>query len=332
MSGIVGHTMYALLAEQKLRPRHPAVADLLKRNRASYLCGAYLGCDIQTLPEAICVDTGEEVGYGTVPLEKSPLTGGPVKPWTLRHEDTEYRARDIHDRFYGRAHLVFGWHAADRRHTVPWDHLADYAAMTFQDALDLFPAGDSKLAYLFGWLVHIVGDSLIKSIRPGLSMKLLDGLYTPRNRPVQDLVTYHEVGVKELGLDWPKLLADLAAAPVEPVQTHYMRAARPRGVLAQSFTNAWSPADEKLLTRVCEENRRYLRKYLTRLLPQYELKNEAGMLRCDPELSRQSGGLSYDQMVVEARRAGLRETLGKIADESAELCGQVIERVPAIGR
>src|SRR4051812_16116989 len=98
MSGIVGHTVYAVLAEQKLRPRYPAVADLLKRHRASYLCGAYLGCDIQTLPEAICLNTGEEVGFGTVPLEKSPLTGGPVKPWTLLFEGTHYRAREIHDR------------------------------------------------------------------------------------------------------------------------------------------------------------------------------------------------------------------------------------------
>ena len=40
--------------------------------------------------------------------------------------------------------------------------------------------------------------------------------------------------------------------------------------------------------------------------------------------------MSYDEMVEEARRAGLRETLAKIADESAALCGQVIERVPRL--
>lgn len=94
MSGIIGHSIYAVLTEQKLRSTHPRIAALLKRQWASYLCGAYLGCDIQTLPEAVCVDTGEEVGYGTVPITKSPLTGGAVKEWELAFEDHKYRPRD----------------------------------------------------------------------------------------------------------------------------------------------------------------------------------------------------------------------------------------------
>lgn len=200
--------------------------------------------------------------------------------------------------------------------------------MTMQDAIDLFPPGESKLAYLFGWLVHIVGDSLIKSVQPGLKMKLLDGLYTPRNRPVQDLVTYHEIGRKELGLDWPKLLRDLAAVPVEPVQTHAMRVARPRGTLAANFSNAWTPADEKLLTFVCHENRRYLKKYLERLLPEYELKQVGDEWQCHAEMSRQAGGLSYSQMVATAREAGFRETLTQIAEEAASQCARVIRQVP----
>lgn len=93
MSGIIGHSIYAVLTEQKLRSTHPRIAVLLKRQWASYLCGAYLGCDIQTLPEAVCVDTGEEVGYGTVPITKSPLTGGAVKEWELAFEDHKYRPR-----------------------------------------------------------------------------------------------------------------------------------------------------------------------------------------------------------------------------------------------
>jgi hypothetical protein len=330
MSGIIGHTMYAVQAADKLLAGHPSVAAMLKRQWSSYLCGAYLGCDIQTLPEAVCVDTGEEVGYGTVPLTKSPLTGGEVKPWVLKHEGREYRPRDIHKRFYGRAHLVFGWNVADRKHTVPWDHLGDYAALTFQDANELYPAGESKLAYLFGWLVHIVGDSLIKSVQPGLKMKLLDGLYTPRNRPVQDLVTYHEIGRKELGLDWPELLSDVAATRVEPVQLHAMRVTRPRGALAASFTNAWSWADEELMTLVCQENRRYLKTYVERLLPTYELTRVGAERKCDAELSRRTGGLQYSEMVHAAQQAGLRDTLNQIADEAVSLFDQVISRVPAL--
>ena len=291
-----------------------------------------LGCDIQTLPEAICVQTGEEIGFGTVPISKSPITGGEVKPWTMTYDGREYRPREIHERFYGRAHVVFGWSVADRQHTVPWDHLSDFAAMTMQDAIDLYPSGESKVAYLFGWLVHIVGDSMIKSVRPGLKMKLLDGLYTARNRPVQDLVTWHEIVVNELGLDWSKLLRDLANSPVEPVQLHAMRVTRPRGMLAANFSNAWSPSDEALMTFVLKENRRYLKKYLERLLPDYKLTQVGNEWHCDAEMSRQSGGLSYSEMVAAAREAGLRDTLNQIAAEAANQCEQVIQRVPRLFR
>ena len=60
-------------------------------------------------------------------------------------------------------------------------------------------------------MAHVVSDSLIKSVQPGIELHLLDGKYTPRNRPIQDLVTFHEIGVKEFGLNWAALLADLAA-------------------------------------------------------------------------------------------------------------------------
>ncbi len=74
MSGIVGHATYAILGAKAARQRRLSVAPLIARHWAAYLAGSYLGCDIQTMPEAVCLDTGREVGYGTVPLEKSPLT------------------------------------------------------------------------------------------------------------------------------------------------------------------------------------------------------------------------------------------------------------------
>ena len=75
--------MYAVLAEKAAAKRKLSIVPVLRRNYASYLCGAYLGCDIQTLPEAVCLDTGLEVGYGTAPLKHSPITGGKVKPWVF---------------------------------------------------------------------------------------------------------------------------------------------------------------------------------------------------------------------------------------------------------
>ncbi len=330
MSGIIGHTMFAILAGKAAVQNKLPIAAVIHRHYASYLCGSYLGCDIQTMPEAICVDTGQEVGYGTAPLEKSPITGGAVKPWALKFDGRDYRPGEIHRMFYGRSHLVFGWSPADRKHTVPWDHLPDYAAMAAQDTIDLFGPGQRNLAYLFGWLAHVVGDSLIKSVRPGITLDLLDGKYTPANRPIQDLVTFHEIGRKEFRLDWASLLTDLAETPVEPMQLHYMRVGRPRGMLAADFRNAWAPEHEKLLARVLEENRRYQRIRNPRLIKQYELTKTRAGWRCNAELSRKAGGLSYAEMVELADKANFRHALWQMGEAILKLFEQVIERVPAL--
>ncbi|HYF35619.1 MAG TPA: hypothetical protein VD994_10045, partial [Prosthecobacter sp.] len=158
MSGLVGHSLYAKLASREADRRGLSVAPLLARHEASFLAGAYLGCDIQVMPQAVCVDTGREVGFGTVPLDRSPITGGPVKPWTLTSNGQSYTPKQIHELFYGRAHLVFGWTSADTGLTVPWDHLDDYCALAIRDHLAAHPQADTAIAYLFGWMVHIVSD------------------------------------------------------------------------------------------------------------------------------------------------------------------------------
>ena len=330
MSGIVGHVMYGILGAKAALARKLPVAPLIHRHFASYLAGTYLGCDVQTMPEAVCVDTGQEVGYGTATLEKSPLTGGPVKPWKLKFGDAEYTPRDIHRMFYGRAHLVFGWHKTAIEHAVPWDHLPDYVADVAGDAVELFGPGERPLAYLFGWANHVVGDSKIKSVQPGIDLKLLDGKYTPRNRPIQDLVTFHEIGRKELGLNWRSLLDDLAATPVEPIQPHYMRVAKPKGRLARDFPNAWQPERESLLLRVLAENRRYQRIRNGRLLEQLKLTRAAGGWKCDDELSRRTGGLAYPEMVRLADEADFRHALWQIGEAAADLFEQVVRRQPLL--
>ena len=330
MSGIIGHTMYGVLAAKAAAARKLPVAPILHRHFASYLAGAYLGCDIQTMPEAICVDTGQEVGYGTAPLEKSPITGGRVKPWTLHFENRRYRPREIHTMFYGRSHLVFGWSRAERNNTVPWDHLADYVSDVIGDAIDLFGPGERQLAYLLGWANHVVGDSLIKSVHDGIDLKLLDGKYTPRNRPIQDLVTFHEIGQKELHLNWANLLADLAATPVEPIQFHYMRAAKSRGRLARDFSNAWEPDQEKLLRAVLKENRRYQTIRNPRILKQLKLMRTKRGWQCNAELSRRTGGLSYPEMVELADKADFRHALWQMGTAIADLYEQVVARQPLV--
>jgi hypothetical protein len=330
MSGIIGHTMYAILAGKAAEHRKLPVSPLINCHYASFLCGAYLGCDVQTMPEAVCVDTGQDVGYGTAPLEKSPLTGGEVRPWSLAFDGRSFRPRDIHRTFYGRAHLVFGWSTAERKHTVPWDRLPDYCAAVVQDLMELFGPGERQLAYLFGWMAHIVGDSLIKSVQPGIELKLLDGKYTPKNRPIQDLVTYHEIGVKELGLNWSAMLSDLAETPVEPIQSHYMRISQPRGELAADFPNGWSPQLAPLLAAVLKENRRYQAIRNPRLVKSYQLRRIGSEWTCSEELSRTTGGLSYREMVEVANAADFRHALWTMGEVIATLFEQVIERSPGL--
>jgi len=322
--------MYGILGGKAAAQRKLPVTNLIHRHYASFLCGTYLGCDIQTMPSSVCVDTGQDVGYGSTPLEKSPLTGGEVRPWSLELKGNRYLPEQIHRLYYGRAHLVFGWNGADRQHTVPWDHLPDYCAAVFEDAFDLFAPGERQLAYLFGWMAHIVGDSLIKSVRPGITLELLDGKYTPRNRPIQDLFTYHEVGVKELGLNWPALLADLANTPVEPIQYHYMRASLPRGELARDFPNGWDPQLAPLLEAVLKENRRYQAIRNPRLVEQYALRKKGDRLECDEELSRQTGGLTYAEMVALAELQHFRHALWQMGEAVATLFEQVVERTPRL--
>lgn len=330
MSGLVGHTLYGLLALREAEARRLAIAPVLRRHLASYLAGAYLGCDIQVMPEAICVDTGREVGFGTVPLTKSPITRGAVRPWFLRFEGKEYRPTEIHRLFYGRAHLVFGWAGEDARLAVPWDHLPDYCASSVLDLPGAGRDGGPTLAYLFGWMVHVVGDSLIKSIRPGIKMHLLDGTYTPRNRPIQDLFAYHEIGLKEMQLDWKALFAEMAATPVEAMQPHYMRVADPGGRLGATFSEGWRPELAGLLGAVLKENRRWLPFHAADVLRDMALTGDRDHPRVSDTVRSAVGDLEYTELMAMAERSQMRETLKTITGECAALFAGVSAQVPAL--
>lgn len=319
MSGLIGHTMYGVLAEKEVKSRGLPVAALIAKHRASFLCGAYLGADIVTMPEAVCVETGREVGYGTGPLEKSPITGGAVRPWSFIHDGQSYRPTQLHTLFYGRAHLVFGWKGDDVSLRVPWDHLTDYGSRAIRDGL----ASERGTAYALGWMVHIVGDSLIKSVQPGLKMRLLDGVYTPRNRIIQDQFTFHCIGA-ELGLDWPALFRDMAATPVEDGQLHYMRIGPRGGHLGAMFEEGWKPEHEPLLRAVLAENRRWLPHHTEDVLKVVTLTNG----KASDLALRANGGIEHEKMIEMAEAAGMRRTLATIAEQSADLIEQIVTQVP----
>jgi hypothetical protein len=247
--------------------------------------------------------------------------------WKFAFRDQQYRPNQIHEMFYGRAHLVFGWNRSENLHSVPWDHLPDYCALVAEDALTLFGPGQRSLAYVFGMMVHVISDSLIKSIQPGIDLNLLDGKYTPKNRPIQDLVTFHEVGKKELGLNWPALLADVGDTPVEPVQLHYMRVAIPRGKLARDFKDGWVPEKQGLLLAVLAENRRYFKTYKEHVLRELELTETDDGWECSQSMRDATGGLRYSEMVELARQAKFRSALWQMGHAIASLFRQVINHV-----
>lgn len=325
MSGIVGHTLYAVLGLKAAAHRKLPLARVAGAHFSSFVAGAYLGSDIQTMPEAICVDTGRDVGYGTVPLEKSPLTGGPVRPFLLATPDGPMSPRAVHDRFYGRSHLVFGWTVREKSLVVPWDHLPDYFAAVCEDVIDLFGPGERPLAYVLGWMVHVVSDSLIKGVQPGIDLKLVDGRYTPRNRPVQDLVTFHEIGVKELHLNWPAIFADLAETPAEPVQLHYMRCAEMRGRLGQLFSDGWKPEATATLRAVLVENRRWVKHHAEDVLEDMQLRDGD----CSEKM-REVAGLHYAEMVEAAEKAGFRHALWQMGEAIAAMFEATQQRSPSL--
>jgi hypothetical protein len=203
-------------------------------------------------------------------------------------------------------------------------------ATVIGDALTVFGPGERHLAYVFGWITHIVSDSLIKSIRPGISLHMVDGKYTPRNRPIQDLICFHQVGRKELHFDWHSLLADLVDTPVEPIQLHYMRVSKPRGQLAKLAPQGWTPDREPLLRRVLAENRRYQRIRNGRLLKQLALTRTPAGWQCDEQLSKQTGGLTYAEMVDLAEAAGYRHALWQMAESIVDMFVQVHQQEPLL--
>ena len=329
MSGVIGHVMYAILGAKAAAARKLPVTPLLDRHEASYLCGAYLGADIQTLPNGTDLATGLPFGYGTLPPTVTERDGRAIRPYQLIHEGQAYSSRQVVDLFYGRSHLTLGWTAADLSLSVPWDHLPDFSAAVMEDTPKVDGPGERAIAYLFGWMAHIVGDAMIKGVRSGLTMTLLNGLYTPENRPIQDLVTYHEIGVRELGINWPQLLHDLASTPAEPIQSHYMRIGERQGLLGQRYPVGWRPDQTALLNTLIKANRWYFPFWVKQIGEQLELrKDRHGDWQCAPELSRKAGGLSYQGMVALAEEADFRHTLWQIGEAIADLFQAIIEIAP----
>ena len=139
-----------------------------------------------------------------------------------------------------------------------------------------------------------------------------------------------KLGIKELGLNWPALLCDLVDAPIEPLQTHYMRVGKARGQLANSFSRGWEPKKQWLLLEVMAVNRRYQRVRNDRILKQLALHKTAEGMQCDPTLSERAKGLRYTAMVALAEKANFRHALWQMGEAIAKTFAEVQRLVPEI--
>jgi hypothetical protein len=315
MSGIVGHITYALLSHRKSQEHRLSCAAIISQHFDHYLSGAYLGVDIMTLPGGVCPECGQEWGYCASMPKTCPDDGAPLTPYVLNHAGESYPSIDIHRAYYGRTHLIFGWHQ-DEHLCMTWDDLPEFFGACLADANE--PA---EKAYVLGFISHVVGDCMIKSFQPGLKLHLLNGTYTPQNRPIQDLYSYHEVGIAELGVDWPSLMESVVATPVQTIQAHYMRCAEPSGTLAEKFPEGWRPELKSLLMSVMAENRRYQRIRNVRLLEELKLKDGPEGPECDAGLSMTAEGLNYREMLSLCRESDFRAALDTIAEETAVMFG-----------
>ena len=331
MSGIIGHMTYAMLGHKAIAKRNLAVARLIQHYQDSYLAGSYLGADIMTLPGGVCPKCNEEFGYGGSAPEKCPDDGTAIVPYQLMFDGLSYTPNDIHQMFYGRTHLVFGWNANQKEYILKWSQLTDYFVAVVADTIEFYPENRRGGAYVLGWISHIIGDALIKSVQPGLNLYLLNGTYTPQNRPIQDLFSFHEVGRKELELNWSNLMFNLVETPVEPIQAHFMRLTQPKGQLGAQVPEAWAPEYQQLLHIVMTENRRYQRVRNNRLLRQMEICRTLQEWMCDNELSRITGGLSYQQMIKMAKDANFRAALSQIGETISVFFEEIAKRVPILG-
>ena len=317
---------YAILALEEMKARGLSCAGLIERHVPSYLAGTYLAADVMTLPGGYCRQCGEEYGYSSSRPEKCPVDGAAVEPYLLGHEGEQYSPKEILRRFYGRSHLTFGWHVEDEKCLViRWEELPDYLGACLVDCTEFYPLKEQSRSYVLGWMAHVVSDALIKSNQPGLDLYLLNGTYTPENRPIQDLYSFHEVGKKELGLEWERLLKDLAETPVEPIQVHCMRMTSPRGKLAQRFPEGWIPQCEGLMLKVMAENRRFMRIYNRDILHEVKLHDGPDGPECNEEQSRKAKGKTWPEMIRICEEANFRSALDYIGKSIADLFEQVDE-------
>ena len=75
---------------------------------------------------------------------------------------------------------------------------------------------------------------------------------------------------------------------------------------------------------------RYQRIRTPRLLRQYRLRETGSGRQCDEELSRQTGGLSYEEMVELADQAGFRHALWQMGEAVADLFERVSDHLPVL--
>ena len=152
-----------------------SLAQLASRHLSSYLCGAYLGgMSAPCRPLFVWIPIHR---WATVPNGwRKAVTGGRVKQWTL-----SIGAGNLRRAKFAASYVVVptlplaGWLMIDC-----WRCLGRGCQNTLPRCCrmrELHGPSERRLAYALGWMTHVIGDGLIKSVAPGLDLNLLDEIH-----------------------------------------------------------------------------------------------------------------------------------------------------------
>jgi len=219
------HVTYAVLGAQAATARRLPVAPLLRRHWASYLCGAYLGCDIQTFPKQCVWTRAAKSGTAWCRWPESPhRRRGPAMEALL--DGREYTRVTSTGCFTGdRTWSLAGArrNSTCRNPGTIWPITSRARPLTRGPAL-----ARANVRWPISSHARARGRRQSHQVRPRRpEAAFTRRQYTPRNRPIQDLITFHEVGRKELNLNWARPAGGSRWLPaVESLQPHTMRVAR----------------------------------------------------------------------------------------------------------
>lgn len=272
MSGSVGHQFIAAVTALTLRGHADLpVAGPVVRCPEHARTGAYLGADIQIMPDYVCGRCGAL--WGIVRPDFRCTCGTPaaqLQRFTFEHDGREWGRRSVQQVFYGRTHACLANDApGSDRDNLPWAELPKLAGHMLQVASRrpshlanaTYPAtNEEAVSWVVGWVSHIVQDNVVKdTVDLGVEYDILDGKYGPQTRVAYEWLILTSFSY-DLGLDPAGLLYTDTSHGDNGLLTHYLMVEQPSAYASLGMDGRWParPEQRSLAEAVQRENRRYI--------------------------------------------------------------------------